>query len=163
MFASLLTRFSLALLTLTLFSCTTPRQSGFEKIKIGMDKSSVLDIAGSPNKTQRWQGKDRWTYTYLLSDTNAEIKEIHFEEGRVVYVGGKVYPAVSAAEQDRRNEAQNKIDEQASFDVPGSTFIRVIKPNWEGVNPGDTSDGDASSADGSRPANAPKPKFERVQ
>lgn len=150
---------SLMVLSSLLAACTTPRQKGFEKIQVGMDKSSVLEIAGNPDKTQRWNGKDRWTYKHLISDTNAEIKEVHFEEGRVVYVGSQVHPAISAEEQDRRNAAQNQIDEQAKFDVPGSTYIQVIKPNWEGINSGEA----PPEASQEPAAEALPPKFERIQ
>ena len=73
-----------------------------------MDKSTVIETAGGPNISERWHGKDRWIYLYRDgSYENHDIREVHFEEGRAVYVGGRFVPKVSAAEQDKLNEESN--------------------------------------------------------
>jgi outer membrane protein assembly factor BamE len=74
-----------------------------------MNKSEVLATVGGPDRTQRWQGKDRWTYLLKKPD-GEQLADIHFEGGKVVYTGDPPVPAVSAAEQDRLNEASNVRD-----------------------------------------------------
>lgn len=84
--------------------CQSGRLREFSELRQGMFKEDVLDIAGSPNRTQRWHGMDRWTYLY--GDEHTE-KEVHFANGRAVYIGDKYQPEISAEEQDRINEASN--------------------------------------------------------
>lgn len=72
----------------------------FARLQPGMEKADVLDIMGSPQRTQRWHGMDRWTYIYYQNVARQE-KEVHFADGRATYVGGKYEPPVSAEEQDR--------------------------------------------------------------
>ena len=47
-----------------------------------MDKSSVLETAGDPDRTFREDGKDYWTYKYYQDD---ELKE-----GQVILKNGSV-------------------------------------------------------------------------
>jgi len=95
---------SLALATLS--GCVTPRYKEFARVKEGMEKDQVIDEAGGPNVSRRWHGKDRWIYNYYTPD-GRQTREIHFEEGKAIYVGNKVVPAVSAEEQDRINDQSN--------------------------------------------------------
>ncbi len=56
-----------------------------------MPKWEVLEAAGNPTRTQRWQGRDRWIY--VMWDAPGEkrrIREVHFEDGLAVYVGPMV-------------------------------------------------------------------------
>lgn len=93
-------------------ACQSMPSKQFTKLKTGMDKDDVLQIMGSPDRTQRWQGMDRWTYKVWESDTS-ELKEVHFSEGIAVYVGEFVKPEISADEQDKINEESNqKLEEQ---------------------------------------------------
>jgi hypothetical protein len=97
----------LLIATSTLMSCQTPRYKEFGGVKEGMEKDLVLDQAGGPNISRRWHGKDRWIYNYTATPEGPQTREIHFDNGRAVYVGKKVVPAVSAEEQDRINEQSN--------------------------------------------------------
>lgn len=56
-----------------------------KKLSVGMDKATVLDIVGDPDKTFRQSGKDYWTYKYYEKD---ELKEgqVIIENGFVTYV-----------------------------------------------------------------------------
>jgi hypothetical protein len=72
-----------------------------------MTKSAVIELIGGPSKTRRWKGKDRWIYELHRNDGTVKAEEIHFEGGKVTYVGPSIPPAVSAQEQDRLNESAN--------------------------------------------------------
>jgi outer membrane protein assembly factor BamE (lipoprotein component of BamABCDE complex) len=90
-----------------LVGCVTPRYKEFKKLKPGMEKDQVIEAAGGPNVSRRWHGKDRWIYDYKETPEGNQTREVHFENGKAVYVGTKVVPAVSAEEQDRINEESN--------------------------------------------------------
>lgn len=101
------------LLGLTLFlgtglniGCQSTPTRDFSKLETGMEKPEVLEIMGSPNRTQRWKGKDRWTYIWYDQRTREE-KEVHFEDGKATYVGNRYLPSVSADQQDQLNEVTN--------------------------------------------------------
>lgn len=96
----------LFILALALTGCQTNQLKAFEKLKVGMDKGEVLGIMGSPQATQRWQGMDRWTYSFWQDDQFYK-KEVHFSESFSKYVGEVYKPEVSAAQQDQVNEAAN--------------------------------------------------------
>ncbi|GEM_PF-2413291 len=75
----------------TLAGCVTPRFREFDRVQEGMPKWEVLEAAGNPTRTQRWQGRDRWIY--VIWDAPGEkrrIREVHFEDGLAVYVGPQV-------------------------------------------------------------------------
>lgn len=97
----------LIILSLGLMGCQTNQLKAFEKLKVGMDKGDVLNIMGSPQHTQRWQGMDRWTYEFW-QDEQLYKKEVHFSESISNYVGEIYKPEVSAVQQDEINEAANK-------------------------------------------------------
>jgi outer membrane protein assembly factor BamE len=90
-----------------LVGCATDQKDQFEKVQVGMEKNDVLGLLDSPQRTQRWHGKDRWTYIFY-DDNNRIEKEVHFLEGKAQYVGDVYKPEVSAEEQDRINEASNR-------------------------------------------------------
>jgi len=91
-------------LILTLASCQTPRHKEFDRVRLGMLKTDVIDVAGGPTRSQRWQGRDRWIYQYEPGPSQQLTREVHFVDGKVIYAGPPIAPAVSAEEQDRINE-----------------------------------------------------------
>lgn len=95
------------ILAFALTGCQTNQLKAFEKLKVGMDKDDVLDIMGSPQATQRWQGMDRWSYEFL-QDEQLYKKEVRFSESISNYVGEVFVPEVSALQQDQANAAANK-------------------------------------------------------
>ncbi|MEN0057887.1 MAG: outer membrane protein assembly factor BamE [Bdellovibrio sp.] len=107
------------LLSLLLAACQTSMLKQFEKVKAGMEKDDVLDIMGSPQRTQRFHGKDRWTYIFYDDRIRFE-KEIQFFEGNAVYIGeiSQPEPEQSAVAIDTSNEDRNKeIDAQLARDM----------------------------------------------
>lgn len=99
-------RFSLLIGLLGLCACSSNPIKDFENVREGMPKYDVLEAMGVPQRTQRWQGKDRWTYLYVESE-KTQTKEVHFQEGKVVYKGDPIEPAISAEAQDQKNEISN--------------------------------------------------------
>lgn len=99
----------ISILLLSAFSlgCQTLPQTDFAKVQPGMDKHSVLEIMGSPNSTLRRSGQDRWYYNYY--EQNSPVtKEVRFQEGLAVYSGDLMKPALSAEDEDKRNEESNQ-------------------------------------------------------
>lgn len=104
------TAFYLTIAALIFCACQTPAKTSFESLQVGMDKATVVEAAGSPTKTGRWRGKDRWIYEFTDKSGVTVVREITFEEGRAIYIGPRQAPNVSADEQDRRNEEFNNSD-----------------------------------------------------
>lgn len=96
-----------ALAPLVNAGCQTSMGTDFQKLKPGMEKAQVLDIMGSPQRTQRWRGLDRWTYIFYDQELREE-REVHFDQGKASYIGAKHVPTVSAEQQDAINEASNR-------------------------------------------------------
>lgn len=87
-------------------SCATRAVDDFAKLKTGMEKSEVLEIVGDPTYKVRRKGQDRWTWVYYDQNLKQQ-SEVHFDEGKAVYVGAKPSPEVSADQQDAANELAN--------------------------------------------------------
>lgn len=84
-------------------ACQTAQRKSFDSIKVGMNKSIVVETVGGPTFTRRTRGQDRWIYEFRDTTGLPTSKEVDFEEGIAVYVGPKQTPKVSADEQDRMN------------------------------------------------------------
>ena len=102
----ILLRVTVSAMALFLISCQTARVRSFSDIKVGMDKSTVIDLVGGPAKSAHHGLKDRWVYIFHTQE-NEIVREVQFEHGRVSYVGNKITPEISAEEQDRLNEEVN--------------------------------------------------------
>lgn len=102
-----------------LSACQTSMLNQYSKVKAGMEKDDVLDIMGSPQRTQRFHGKDRWTYVFYDQRMRFE-KEVHFFENNAIYVGDVWQPeeSRSAFAMDKANDARNiEIDAQIMKDL----------------------------------------------
>lgn len=100
-------------------ACQTSMLKQFGEVKPGMEKDDVLDLMGSPSRTQRYHGKDRWTYVFYDDRIRFE-KEVQFFNGNAIYVGDISQPEVTktAMAVDAINEQKNKeIDEQIAKEV----------------------------------------------
>jgi len=80
----------------------------FSSLKPGMDKDQVLEAIGGPRAVTRFHGKDRWFIVYY-HDQNRFEKEIHFQDGKAVYIGDpyEAPPEKQAAYIDKLNESQD--------------------------------------------------------
>ena len=103
--------------TLNAWAGTKPSISDFNKdVKIGMLKTEVIAELGSPFTSRRWHGRDRWIYHFYKKDGDIVkkiTKELHFENGVVVYKGDPIKPKVSAEEQDEMNLQEVLADQKA--------------------------------------------------
>lgn len=107
------------LLGLMTTACQTSMVKQFSDIKPGMEKDDVLQLMGSPNRTQRFHGKDRWTYIFYDERIRFE-KEIQFLEGSAIYIGDpwRPEPDKDAVAADRLNEEKNaRMDQQLASDI----------------------------------------------
>ena len=110
------------LMALLLSACQTSLVKQFSDVKTGMEKDDVLSLMGSPNRTQRFHGKDRWTYIFY-EDRIRHEKEVQFLDGNAVYVGEpwQPIPEKSAAVVDAQTEERNKkLDTQLLKEVEKS-------------------------------------------
>lgn len=68
-----------------LLSCASPSHRAVERINIGMEKSDVLDILGSPTRTERARNGDRWTYESYTKENKYSFN-VYFHDGRVSHI-----------------------------------------------------------------------------
>lgn len=110
---------SVVLLSFLVTACQTSMLKQFSEVKPGMEKAEVLELMGNPQSTQRFHGKDRWTYVFYDNHIRFD-KEVQFFSGNAVYVGEIWQPETekSAAVIDAGIEKRNReIDEQIARDV----------------------------------------------
>lgn len=70
---------------LLLISCASSPLQRLENVKVGMDKTAVLDAAGSPKWTQRKNGGDLWVYVHYQGETRME-RGLRFENGVLIEI-----------------------------------------------------------------------------
>lgn len=131
---------------LLLSGCQTNMVKEYNKLHLGMEKDDVLEVMGSPQRTQRFHGKDRWTYIFYEDKIRYE-KEVQFFEGNAIYLGEKWEPEVTAAQVDAKNEESNKALEEETLrqykenpqaysnyekEVRGADKVRYV-PNFKPV------------------------------
>ena len=74
---------SYLLVSAFLASC---QSAPYRRVQIGAEKGQVLHLLGSPHHIYRKASTDRWVY-HVGGDTKAPVvKEIWFQDGRVVYM-----------------------------------------------------------------------------
>ena len=61
----------------------------FSKIKNGMTKDDIIDIAGSPLRTEQIAGKEKWAYKYYVGENRDTevLKQVTFFQGQVISYG----------------------------------------------------------------------------
>lgn len=92
----------LALLcSLLLTACSSKdwREREFNSIELGMSKSEVLDQAGPPHWSDRYDGYDRWIY-YMNPERKHQERVVYFKQGVVIQKGLKEKPFLSAEEME---------------------------------------------------------------
>lgn len=92
-------RWIIPLLVITSCNSVGRRTQEFEKIELGMVKSEVLDVAGPPFWSDRYEGMDRWIY-YMEPNTKQIEKVVYFKEGQVFQKGYREKPTLSAEEME---------------------------------------------------------------
>jgi outer membrane protein assembly factor BamE len=112
--------FGAILMMLFFTACQTNQIKEFSRVSAGMDKGQVLDILGSPQNSERWKGKDRWLYV-MFENKQRVIKEIQFEDGKVVYSGEEYRNNETAKIEELNNSIKNNSkaaskDRQSSFE-----------------------------------------------
>jgi outer membrane protein assembly factor BamE len=87
-------------------ACQSSRLRSFDKLLLGQEKDTVLEVMGGPTYHERIQGQDRWTYILYESDIRHE-KVVYFLDGFLTYRGLPIPPIISAEEQDSINAEKN--------------------------------------------------------
>lgn len=78
-----------------------------QQIRAGMDKSEVLNIAGSPKFTFRQNSQDHWAYFYH-SGNQEWRRDVVFENGKVIRV---TKPTSGKDKSQRELESSNSMEE----------------------------------------------------
>lgn len=95
------------LLILWLVACATSLHKAIREIELGMDKSEVVERLGSPSRTNRNQGTDKWIYIYN-ADGHKRASEIHFRDSKVIYRGPSKKGTMSQEIEDSSNYKEYK-------------------------------------------------------
>ncbi len=101
----------LRLLTVTFFAltftaCSTSMIKSMSKIEPGMDKDSVIELVGGPNRTFREDGRDHWIFVYHQNDVQW-LRDVTFEKGKVL----KLSEPITKAAWERELEATTTMEE----------------------------------------------------
>lgn len=104
--------FTLALGLLTLAGCQSDLQLQFKKVRKGQEKDQVIELLGSPDRTQRIRGVDRWSYLYANDQGRIVESQVHFVDGRTTYVGPPPPESDAAEREDSQNEKTNSTLEE---------------------------------------------------
>ncbi|MGE3973671.1 MAG: outer membrane protein assembly factor BamE [Bdellovibrionales bacterium] len=67
-------------------ACSTTPFKRFEKVKVGMYKDDVLDIAGSPQESNFKNDEYVWYYRFI-TDAGTLVREVRLKQDFVSYVG----------------------------------------------------------------------------
>jgi outer membrane protein assembly factor BamE (lipoprotein component of BamABCDE complex) len=94
-------------------SCATTLQKQLDRLSVGMDKSEVLEVAGSPKSTARVKSEDQWTYIYYVGDTRME-RTIKLLDGHVVAIAAArtVQPADAKQEEEILRQYEDIVKEK---------------------------------------------------
>lgn len=78
-------RWITALGLVALTGCATSQIQRLENVKVGMDKTEVLETAGNPKYTQRKNSADIWVYIYYVGEKKFE-RGLRFENSRLTEI-----------------------------------------------------------------------------
>ena len=97
-----------------LLGCSTPLSQRIQEVELGMNSSTVVEKLGSPHRSYRHQGVDRWVYQYFDSEKKKQVREIHFKESKVIYVGFVNQRIIDSEieDADTYEEYKDKVDEK---------------------------------------------------
>jgi hypothetical protein len=122
---------------LILGACTTLAvDEGLSRVKTGMDKDSVLNLAGNPKRTYRADSKDHWIYTYFRSEREY-VQSVTFENGRVTGITTSHILRAPSAEVDDETVDLNGFEQQMrDEEIKGrGEFKDVDDPSSGTANP----------------------------
>ncbi len=79
----------LFLFATVLFGCATPYHAEQSNIKLGMDKSQVLNLMDNPKYTYRNDSRDHWVYRFHKNEVEQEL-ELVFSYGELTQKKGPI-------------------------------------------------------------------------
>lgn len=70
-------------------SCQTPAHEKFANLKLGMTKDDVLEVVGSPNRTEYAYSTEKWAYRFWVGDdrNTEDLRQVTFVQGKVTSFG----------------------------------------------------------------------------
>ena len=113
-----------------------PVKQAFQELKLGALKGDVLETMGSPVRSTRKKGVDRWYY-YLTPEASKSIRVLHFKKGVLVYKGEPVKPLLTADEmeeikQQYKHQGQGKKIKPFKRSVSDKQLKKIIKKEIKG-------------------------------
>ncbi len=93
------------LFCLSLWSCSHNPIDSFNKISVGDDKEAVLEKAGSPLRSRFKEGRDIWTYRFVVQ-SGYDYKDVIFVNQKVTEV--RISPEIDYKEIERK---ENLVEE----------------------------------------------------
>ena len=110
--------------------CQTSMIKQFNQVESGMDKDDVLEIMGSPTRSERFHGKDRWTYVFYDQQIRHE-KEVQFFQGNAIYVGDIWQPPTeqSAVAIDQKHAENEKLI--AEQEAKENAVLKAARQEYE--------------------------------
>jgi outer membrane protein assembly factor BamE (lipoprotein component of BamABCDE complex) len=114
-------------LILSLFvivGCQTPQTDLFTRVHNDMSKDTVLDLLGSPIRTEQIDGKEKWAYKFYVGEDKDEVllRQVTFLNGKVINYGDDV------TERERILQIQ-KNDEKRAVLRKGAAEKRLKNEN----------------------------------
>src|SRR5690242_14490742 len=79
----------ISILLLVLTGCQTAPLDQFSKVQMTSSKDAVLELLGSPNRTEMIEGKEKWSYRFYSGENKEQeiLRQITFFQGRVISYG----------------------------------------------------------------------------
>jgi outer membrane protein assembly factor BamE len=101
---------------ITAAACQSAPIERFKGVKTGMSKDEVLEEVGSPTRTERFDGKEKWAYRYYTGDErNVEVLKY------VIFVNSKVESLGDDSEE------QTRLEEMKVEDVKRAEKRKALK------------------------------------
>jgi hypothetical protein len=117
--------------TLVVTACQTDSfNHDFKHLRLGMDKSDVVETVGTAQREERKDGREWWYYT-AYEDREKVERMVVFDNGKVIYAGHLAVPhyVKDARLIDRKNEQSNKaIESQFEHDRVNAIPTQDLPP-----------------------------------
>jgi outer membrane protein assembly factor BamE (lipoprotein component of BamABCDE complex) len=119
-------------------ACQTTPIHDFTKIQNNMTKDEVLNIVGSPIRTERFDGKEKWAYRFWIGDDhNVEaLRQVTFMNNKVVSVGEDVdeEQRIKEIQQDDLKRAERRKQAKAAALLPDGSVSAQPQPSIQQVS-----------------------------
>jgi outer membrane protein assembly factor BamE (lipoprotein component of BamABCDE complex) len=132
-------------LIISINGCQTAPIDLFSRVRPEMSKDSVLDIVGSPLRTEMTYGKEKWAYKFYTGEDKDTVilKQITFLNGKVVAYGddlAEIERLKSIRIDDEKKAERNKaLEVQKLLHKQAATETGNVKNNAQSAEPSNAS------------------------